>query len=221
MTRHPVQSGWGKEAANPQKLIQPQKSEPSSLCPWDPASCSLFCTHRTNKSSETERAQVHFHRARETCLLFVEYIHHSACPVFPHLPEPSKSGFPKSLPPRLLPSAAWPLPALSRFCSDEQRQGQFADKWFWGRDQLLALKAEDGIQAWVKQLSQTMRAGPRLVLFLNRNKKPGLGSCQGWASEPQDCPTTSPQGWHEVRTGVCLGFLVSVLEPAKFKESGS
>lgn len=81
------------------------------------------------------------------CLLFGELVQDSAWPLLsPTLREPGERGFPQSSPPKLLPSVAWPLPALSRFCSGEQRQGQLATKWFWGREQLLALKADGGIK---------------------------------------------------------------------------
>lgn len=72
------------------------------------------------------------------------------------------------------------MPALSRFCSDKQRQGRFTAKWFWGREQLPALRQKVGAKRVSEAAQQDQKSWPYLELFLSRSNKPGLGSRQGW-----------------------------------------
>lgn len=157
------------------------------------------------KVRQGERAQAHcpITRTGEAQTGFGDLAHHSAGPLLsPTLEGPGESGFPKSLAPRLLPAVAWSLPALSRLCPNKQRQGQFAAKWFWGREQLPPLGIQWGDQGVSEAAQGTRRAGPYPEPPLRAARSPG--SCQAWRRKARTFPITSPRSWHQERTHMCL-----------------
>lgn len=147
----------------------------------DPASCSFSFPNRIHKSFKGSRAQacVISHGDRGLG-------RQSACPTSSVLTQnPGESGFPKSLPPRLLTFVAWSLPDLFRFCSD--REGQLAAKWFCRRQGIPSSAqgrrlSDMGISAascWGR------RSGPASELaFSMEARSLATSSCQDWSWEP-------------------------------------